>query len=275
MSFLTWQLVSIWIIFSVGRWYYLFFLLHASLGIVGTRSQNSTPSNMVFYQERVTVCRRLPIDNELWLEYHMSHSQSLACHTLGWPIQANPTTNPSQPNDKVSKLNAIQHGFLPREGYGMYLGGYLLITNCDLSTTCLTPRVLHVTLSDGQSEQTQRPIQANPTTTHGQPNDPNDMANPTMAFQQRPTGQLLPNQWRPTNQRRPIHQRRPTRQEASGTILRGLPSHHSSALSPLYATPTCPHCSHYWHWHRWRLWSLSSDVRGRKHAQRQQFIIND
>ena len=51
--------------FSVGRWYYLFFLLHASLGIVGTRSQNSTPSNMVFYQERVTVCRRLPIDNEL------------------------------------------------------------------------------------------------------------------------------------------------------------------------------------------------------------------
>ena len=100
MSFLTWQLVSIWIIFSVGRWYYLFFLLHASLGIVGTRSQNSTPSNMVFYQERVTVCRRLPIDNELWLEYHMSHSQSLACHTLGWPIQANQTTNPSKPNDQ-------------------------------------------------------------------------------------------------------------------------------------------------------------------------------
>ena len=80
----------------------------------------------------------------------------------------------------------------------------------------------------------QSKLQAIPTTTHGQPNDPNDMANPTMAIQQRPTGQLLP------NQRRPIHQRRPTRNEASGKILRGLPSHHSSALSPLYATPTCP-----------------------------------
>ena len=52
-----------------------------------------------------------------------------------------------------------------------YVGGYLLITNCDLSTTCLTPRVWHVTLSDGQSKQTQRPIQANPTTNPSQPND--------------------------------------------------------------------------------------------------------
>ena len=167
------------------------------------------------------VPRRLPIDNELWLEYHMSHSQSLACHTLGWPIQANPTTNPSQPNDHARPTQRWQ--------------------------------------------PTRRIQTANPTIWPIQQWQSNNGQ----------SGQLLPNQWRPTNQRRPIHQRRPTRQEASGKILRGLPSHHSSALSPLYATPTCPHCSHYWHWHRWRLWSLSSDVRGRKHAQRQRFIIND
>ena len=51
-----------------------------------------------------------------------------------------------------------------------YVGGYLLIMNCDLSTTCLTPRVWHVTLSDGQSKQTQRPIQA----------IPNDQSKPTL-----------------------------------------------------------------------------------------------
>ena len=165
--------------------------------------------------------------------------------------------NPSKPNDQSKPtqrqgLKTQRHPtwFFTKRGL-RYVGGYLLITNCDLSTTCLTPRVWHVTLSDGQSKQTQQPIQANPTTTARTANptqptrlwnpngQPNDMANPTMAIQQRPTGQLLP------NQRRPIHQRRPTQQEASGKILRGLPSHHSSALSPLYATPTCPHCSHY------------------------------
>ena len=62
-----------------------------------------------------------------------------------------------------------------------YVGGYLLITNCDLSTTCLTPRVWHVTLSDGQSKQTQRPIQANPTTNPRMANGQSKVANPTTA----------------------------------------------------------------------------------------------
>ena len=97
MSFLTWQLVSIWIIFSVGRWYYLF-LLHAYKVSKLNAIQHG-------FLPREGYGRRLQY--LLITNYDLSN----ACHTLGLPIQANPTTNPSKPNDQSKQTQRPIQGW--------------------------------------------------------------------------------------------------------------------------------------------------------------------
>ena len=56
-----------------------------------TRSISKLNANMVLPREVFSRCMRLWVTN-----YDLSN----ACHTLGRPIQAYPTTNPSKPNDQ-------------------------------------------------------------------------------------------------------------------------------------------------------------------------------
>ena len=149
-------------------------------------SQNSTPT--WFYQERYSVGMRLWVTN-----YDLSN----ACHTLGRPIQAYPTTNPSKPNDQSkqtpttnpSKPNDQSNDGQSNNGQSGQLPNQWRPTN---------PSKPNDQSNDGQSKR--RPIQttANPTT-----------ANPTTAH---------------------------PRASVRGKILctDSLSSHHSSALLPLY-----------------------------------------